>query len=98
LSGKKPQFKLPNNAIDGSILSVRETVEVFKYVDMMIGVSSGISCACASSWTDRINVPWVESCNNKLWSGENFPHKPRSICYSKSLNDFLKLLKEVKNG
>ena len=98
LSGKKPQFKLPKNAVDGSVLSVRETVEAFKYMDFMIGVSSGISCACSSSWVDKVDIPWVESCNNKLWSGENFPHKPRSISYSKHLNDFLKMLKEVKNG
>jgi ADP-heptose:LPS heptosyltransferase len=98
LSGKKPKFELPKNAVDGSVLSIRETVEAYKHVDFVVGVASGVTCACASSWADEVKVPWVESCNNKLWSGENFPHKPRSICYSKNLNDFLQLLKEVKNG
>lgn len=98
LSGKKPKFKLPKNAVDGSVINVRTTVEVFKHVDFMVGVSSGISCACASTWTDEIQIPWIESCNNRLWSGENFPHKPRSICYSKNLRDFLKMLREIKNG
>jgi hypothetical protein len=98
LSGKKPSFKLPPNAVDGSVLSIRETAEVFKHVDAMVGVASGITCVCSSSWTDGVNVPWVESCNNKLWSGENFPHKPHSICYANGLSKFLELVEKIKNG
>lgn len=97
LSGKKPKFELPSNAVDGSVLSIRETAEAFKHVDFMVGVASGVTCASSSSWTDGVEVPWIESCNNKLWSGENFPHKSRVVYYSSDLSSFLKLLDEAKS-
>jgi len=94
LSGRKPNFTLPSNAVDGSVLSIRESMELFNHVNFMIGVSSGLSCICGSNWTVNKNIPWIESCNNRLWSGENYPRKNKKICYSNKLSDFLNLLKK----
>lgn len=98
LSGRKPKFKLPPNAVDGSSLTIRESVELFNHVDFFVGVSSGISCACGSNWTAGKKIPWVESCNNPLWSGEIYPRENKQVCYSKKLADFVALIREKKNA
>jgi hypothetical protein len=48
LSGKEPIFSSDASIIDGSGLSLRETVELTKYCSFLIGSSSGVTWICQS--------------------------------------------------
>lgn len=97
LSGRPIKFKIPNNAVDGSGLSVRDTVELYRHCKFMIGVSSGITCACESTYNEDFIIPRVEACNSRLWSSECYPHKTNAhVVYKNSLDEFIKKIREVR--
>jgi hypothetical protein len=54
LSGKEPIYSTDPSIIDGSGLSLRETVELTKYCTFLIGSSSGVSWICQSEQAKQL--------------------------------------------
>jgi hypothetical protein len=100
LSGKTPvevPFHLQTRVIRPPDLTIRASAELFNQADFMIGVSSGISAACSSTWTlERAKtMPWIEICNNMLWSGSFYKHAPRQVYTGGNLGTLLAMVRPL---
>lgn len=82
------------NVIDASKLSLRCCGELFNRCDVFIGVSSGLTNICNTSWCKK-NIQWFEAVNSPTVCSAPLRETDKNFFFDDDCDGFIRLLKSV---
>lgn len=85
-------FNHKSNCLDFSHYNIRQTIGLYNLCDIMIGVSSGISCATCS-WECSPSVKRIEACTCENYSTKWISRGPTLV--AKNEEELIKTIREV---